>query len=102
MNMLKSKLAAIISSAYLLPTMLTVILALGKYPDNKLLFDVAIVLALPWSVLAILSSMLLIHISSDPLNVQLMRLMIVGVLVNTGIVYLLTASLEGRRKSKWR
>ena len=98
--MLKSKLALVISSAYLLLAVLTVILAFGKYPDNSLLFYCAVTLALPWSVMAILSSMLLIHISSDSLDLQLMRLMIIGVLMNTAIIYLLTAWLERRQKSR--
>jgi hypothetical protein len=102
MNVLKSKLAASIGSAYFLSAMLAVIFAFGKYPDNPILFYVAIVLALPWSVVAVLSSMLLIHISSDPLDTQLMRLMIIGVLINAAIIYLLTAWLEGRYKSRLR
>ena len=92
----KSKLAAVISSAYVLLAMLMVILAFGKYPDNSVLIYCAVILALPWSVMVILSSMLLIHISSDPLDLQLMRLMIVGVLINTAIIYMLTAWLERR------
>jgi hypothetical protein len=96
----KSRLAAVISSAYLLLAVLTVILAFGKYPDNSLLFYSAVTLALPWSVMSILSSMLLIHISSDSLDLQLMRLMIIGALINTAIIYLLTAWLERRQKSK--
>jgi hypothetical protein len=100
--MLKSKLAAVISSAYLLPAVLAVVLAFGKYPDHPLLFYIAVTLALPWSVAAILSSMLLIHISSDSLDLQLMRLLVIGVLINTAIIYLLTAWLEGRQKSKKR
>ena len=92
----KSKLAAVISSAYVLVAVLTVILAFGKYPDNSLLFYCAVTLALPWSVMAILSSMLLIHTSSDSLDLQLMRLMIIGVLINTAIIYLLAAWLEKR------
>lgn len=92
----KSKRAFVISSAYVLLAGLTVILAFGKYPDNTLLFYCATILALPWSVIAILSSMLLIHISSDSLDLQLMRLLLIGVLVNTAIIYLLTAWLERR------
>ena len=82
----KSQLAAVISSAYVLLAVLMVILAFGKYPDNSLLFYIAVTLVLPWSVVAILSSMLLIHISSDSLDLQLMRLMMIGVLINTAII----------------
>ncbi len=98
MRVLKSKLAALISSAYFLSAVPAVILAFGKYPDNFLLFAVAMTLALPWSVAAVFSSMLLIHTSSEPLDTQLMRLMIVGVLINAAIIYLFTAWLERWQK----
>jgi hypothetical protein len=100
MNVPKFKLAARISSAYFLSAVLSVILAFGKYPDNPTLFYIAMTLALPWSVVALLSSMLLIHVSSDSLDLQLMRLMLIGVLINTVIIYLFTAWLERRQESK--
>lgn len=100
MNIPKSKLAAIISSAYLLPAMVMVILAFGREPDSNLLSNMAAILALPWSVVVILSSMSLIHTSADPLHLQWMRLLIIGVLINTVIIYLSAAWLERRLKSK--
>jgi hypothetical protein len=102
MNMPKPKRAVMISTAYFLPAVLVVIIAFGVYPGNSLLFTLAMTAAFPWSVAALLSSMLLIHISSEPLDTLLMNLMIVGVLINAGIIYLLTARRKRGRKNNLR
>ena len=102
MNMLKPNRAVIITSAYFLPAVLVVILAFGVYPGDSLLFNLAMMAAFPWSAAALLSSMLLIHISSEPLDTLLMNLMIVGVLVNAAIIYLLTSRRKRGRKNNLR
>lgn len=102
MNMPKPKRAVMISSAYFLAAVLVMVLAFGIYPGNSLLSTLAMTVAFPWSAAAVLSSMLLIHISSEPLDTVLMNLMIVGVVINAAIIYLLTAWRERRRKHNLR
>ena len=102
MNVPNPGRAVIISSAYFLPAVLVVILAFGIYPGNSLLFTLAMTVAFPWSAAVVLSSMLLIHISSEPLDTVLMNLMIGGVFINAAIIYLLTARRKRGRKNSLR
>jgi hypothetical protein len=97
MSSAKTK-ATFIGAVYAGVTTLTVTFW-GSHTDNLILLAAVLLLVFPWSFIALLASMLLIHISSANLDTQQMWLMLVGTFINAVIIYYVSRSLLRRRKS---
>ena len=102
MRTLKSKLAISFAAIYLIITVPVVVLAFGVYPDDLQLSYVAMTLVLPWSVIFTLMLMVFIHTSGDPLYLEQMGLMLLGVVVNAMLLYRGTLWIMNREQTHSR